>query len=104
MSGKFGTTTDTMNAAATHVETINTEVQTELSGLKNRLGAVEGAWVGQAKVAFDQLMLRWDEDARKLNEALLAIGENIRTNSTNYSTSQQDHVAQINNAGGSLNL
>ena len=104
MTGQFGTTTETMEAASRHVLDVNTEVQTELSSLKNRLGAVQGAWVGEAKTAFDTLMVRWDEDARKLNEALSAIGENIRTNSVNYSATQADHVSAINNAGGSLNL
>lgn len=104
MSGRFGTTTETMDAAARHVADVNSEVQSELSSLKNRLGAVQGAWVGQAKTAFDNLMVRWDDDARKLNEALNTIGENIRTNSVNYSASQEDHVSAIQNAGGSLNL
>ena len=49
-------------------------------------------------------MERWDGDAKKLNDALVAISENLATAGKGFSATQQDHVASINNVGGSLNL
>ena len=101
MAQMFGTETGTMDVAANHVDTVSNDVQGELAALKNRLTAVQGAWVGEAKTAFDNLMMRWDEDASKLRVALGDIATNIRTNGAQYSAEQADHVTAINNAGNS---
>ncbi|EME21314.1 WXG100 family type VII secretion target [Rhodococcus triatomae] len=104
MSGQMKTTTETMEAAATHVSDVNGDIQGLLSSLQGRLSAVNGAWEGSAKVAFDNLMQRWDQNAKTLNEALMGISENIRANGVAFASTQDDHVAAINSAAGSLNL
>lgn len=104
MSGQMRTTTDTMDVAARHVGDVNADIQRTLSALQGRLSAVNGVWEGAAKVAFDNLMVRWNDSAKRLNESLLAISENIRANGVSYAAAQDDHVAGLNNAGGSLNL
>ena len=38
--------------------------------LRGRLEPLAGAWVGRAAAQFAQLMVRWDTDARSLNQAL----------------------------------
>ncbi len=45
-----------------------------------------------------------DGSAKKLNDALQAIGENIKSNSVTFDTTQQDHTASLNNVAGSLNI
>lgn len=104
MSGQMRTTTETMEAGARHVSDVNGDIQGLLSSLQGRLTAVNGVWEGAAKVAFDNLMVRWDESAKRLNESLLAISENIRANGAAFASTQDDHVAAISNSGGSLNL
>ncbi|GAA4483608.1 hypothetical protein GCM10023094_35440 [Rhodococcus olei] len=104
MSGQMRTTTETMETAARHVGDVNGDIQGLLTSLQGRLTAVNGVWEGAAKAAFDGLMVRWDESAKRLNESLLAISENIRANGVAFATAQDDHVSAINNVGGSLNL
>ena len=104
MSGQMRTTTETMEGAARHVSDVNADIQGLLSSLQGRLTAVNGVWQGSAKVAFDSLMVRWDDSAKRLNESLLAISENIRANGVAYAAAQDDHVSSINTVGGSLNL
>ncbi|MGW0042893.1 WXG100 family type VII secretion target [Rhodococcus sp. NPDC003348] len=104
MSGQMRTTTETMEAAARHVGDVNGDIQGLLSSLQGRLTAVNGVWEGSAKLAFDNLMVRWDDSAKRLNESLLAISENIRANGVAFAAAQDDHVSAIGNAGGSLNL
>ncbi|MFD1814745.1 WXG100 family type VII secretion target [Rhodococcus gannanensis] len=104
MSGQMRTTTETMETAATHVSDVNGDIQGLLSSLQGRLSAVNGAWEGAAKVAFDNLMQRWDQEAKNLNQALLEISENIRANGAAFASAQDEHVAAINNSAGSLNL
>ncbi|MFF0818538.1 WXG100 family type VII secretion target [Rhodococcus sp. NPDC003318] len=104
MSGQLRTTTETMETAARHVGDVNGDIQGQLSSLQGRLAAVNGAWEGSAKVAFDGLMARWESGAKRLNESLLAISENIRANGVAFATAQDDHTSAITNAGGGLNL
>ena len=52
----LNTQTDTMASAANHVVDIAQQVQQEMNGLQMRLGSLDAAWQGSAKMAFDQLM------------------------------------------------
>ncbi|WP_027501821.1 MULTISPECIES: WXG100 family type VII secretion target [Rhodococcus] len=104
MSGQMRTTTETMETASRHVGDVNADIQGQLSSLQGRLAAVNGAWEGAAKVAFDNLMVRWDSSAKRLNESLLAISENIKANGVAYAAVQDDHTSAINSAGGGLNI
>ena len=52
-------------------------MQGELTALRGRLEPLAGAWVGRASAQFAQLMVRWDTDARSLNQALGGIGQAI---------------------------
>lgn len=93
----LNTQTDTMASAANHVVDI---AQQEMNGLQMRLGSLDAAWQGSAKMAFDQLMVRWQDSGRRLNESPNSIAETIRANSAAYQAAQDDHLAQIN----SLNI
>ena len=84
MAGQFGAQFEQMQAAANHVAEVNQSIQGQLSGLRNQLAPLAGAWRGEAATAFALLMERWDNDARSLNEALNSIGEQIRGSGTTY--------------------
>ena len=61
------------------------------------------SWQGQAAVAFNQLMVRFNENAEKLRAALNGIGEQISGASTTYATedeTQQQAMSAITNALG----
>ena len=92
----LNTQNDTMSTAANHVVDIAQHVQQEMNGLQMRLGSLDAAWQGSAKMAFDQLMVRWQDAGRHLNESLNSIAETIRANSVAYQASQDDHLAQLN--------
>lgn len=87
----FGTTTEEMERAGRHVLSVNEGVQAELAALRGKLGPLAGAWTGNASAAFTALMVRWDDDAKMLNQALRAIGESIQGSRVTY---QQQEDAQ----------
>jgi WXG100 family type VII secretion target len=104
MAGQFGAQFEQMQASAHHVAEVNQSVQGQLSGLRNQLAPLAGAWKGQAATAFGVLMERWDNDARSLNEALNSIGEQIRGSGTTYAQadeSENQTYTQISQALGS---
>jgi WXG100 family type VII secretion target len=66
------------------VADVNAQVQSELSALMGRFGALSGAWKGSAAVSFQALAVRWNENARKLNDALADISAAIATSGQVY--------------------
>ena len=101
-SGAFGTSVETMQGAASHVAEVNESVQGQLSALQNQLAPLAGAWTGSAATAFQTLMVRWDEDARSLNEALRAIGDSIAVSATDYDTTDEDQRQAFGGIGNVL--
>lgn len=89
----FKTSVDTMNTAANHVATTNADIQGDLNRLRGIVDEVRGSWKGQAQSAFDGLMQRWDENAKKLNDALLEISNNIKSNARSFDTTDTDNAA-----------
>lgn len=104
----FTTETTTMTATAGHVDGVNAEVQGELARLRGTVDGLAADWRGQAKMAFDELMTRWDDAARRLSSALTDIAENIRANSASFDDGEETGAADINRVAaagaGLLNL
>lgn len=101
MGQQFGTQVEQMQAAANHVADVNQSVQGQLSALSNQLAPLAGAWQGQASTAFHMLIERWNTNARSLNEALSAIGEQIQGSGATYAQadeSENQTFSQINAA------
>ena len=76
--------------------------------LRGVVDGLAGDWKGQAKLAFDDVMLRWDEAAAKLSGALTDIAENIRANACSFDAGEESGAADFNRVGaaggGLLNL
>jgi WXG100 family type VII secretion target len=66
-----------MQAAAQHVDEVNTQIQSQLSSLLNRLEPLKGAWKGEGATSFNALIERWHQDATQLNSVLRSIGERL---------------------------
>jgi WXG100 family type VII secretion target len=95
MTQGFGTSVEEMQAAAKHVLTVNDAVQAELATLRARLAPLAGAWRGVAATEFTKLMLRWDTDAKALNDALRGIGESIRGSGASYQAQEEQHTGDL---------
>ena len=60
-------------------------IRADLTALLNKLMALEGQWIGEGRVAFQQAEARYSAANAKLNAALTAIGELIQANEARYS-------------------
>ncbi len=96
MAGGYGTSTEQMQQAARHVNDVNDRVQGQLSSLMSGLAPLEGAWQGPAATAFQTLIQRWNEDARRLNQALQGIGEAIQGSARTYGQQEEEQAAAMN--------
>jgi len=82
----------------------NSSVQGQLSQVRSVIDGVRGGWEGAAQAAFTNLMQTWDADAKKLNDALLGISDTLAASGRSFDAAQQEHVANITQVSGSLNL
>ncbi|ALA66731.1 WXG100 family type VII secretion target [Corynebacterium lactis] len=99
MTNIFATESSQMRTTAGDVDGVNAEVQGELSRIRGVVDGLAGDWRGQAKAAFDDLMLRWDDAAMRLSSALTDIAENIRANSTSFDEGEQEGTQAFNRVG-----
>ncbi|PRQ11582.1 WXG100 family type VII secretion target [Corynebacterium sp. 13CS0277] len=104
MSALFRTEADVMVATAGRVDDTNNQVQGELSRLRGVVDGVRGAWTGDAQASFDSLMVRWNTNARNLQEALQAISDNIRSNARSFEDVEASNTTAFNTVGGGLAL
>ncbi|TQF68867.1 WXG100 family type VII secretion target [Rhodococcus spelaei] len=102
--GDFKTTSEEMEIASQRVKDANEQIQGHIAAIRGQVDQLQGLWRGTAKGSFDGLMARWEASGKKLNDALMGISENIKTNGVRFSEAQDAHTTAINNAGGSLNL
>jgi len=104
VSNTFRTESDVMVTTAGQVDNTNNEVQSELSRLRGVVDGLRGSWSGQAQASFDQLMQRWDTNAKDLSDALTSISENIRANAHALENVETSNVQSLNHVGGGLVL
>lgn len=102
--GAFTTQTVQMQQAASRVDDVNNEVRSLLNSLQIQVEAVQGHWIGQAASTFQALMIRYQEDARKLATALADISEQIRASGQAYATQDQTANDAVRSAGSGLNV
>ncbi|MDO5030075.1 MAG: WXG100 family type VII secretion target [Corynebacterium sp.] len=105
MANIFAAESDQMVTTAGDVDGVNSEAQGELSRIRGVVDGLAGDWKGQAKNSFDDLMLRWDDAAIRLSNALSDIADNIRANSTSFDEGEEEGAAslkQVAAAGASL--
>lgn len=98
----FGTTTEEMARAGGHVLSVNAGVQGELGTLRGKLGPLAGAWTGSAAAEFAKLMVRWDADAKALNEALRTVGESIQGSRATYQQQEDAQAASMSSITAAL--
>jgi len=95
MTQGFGTSVEEMQAAAKHVLGVNDAVQADLATLRARLAPLAGAWQGVAATEFAKLMLRWDTDAKALNDALRGIGESLHGSGVSYQAQEDGRSSDL---------
>jgi WXG100 family type VII secretion target len=93
----FNTDAATMQRAAQQVQQVSEEISAELRSLQGQLDPMAASWKGAASSAFQQLMVRWNEDANKLTSALQAIAEMLDSTNKNYSQTEEANHSQIAN-------
>jgi len=99
----FGTQLDQMRTSAQHVYEVNDEVQGELAQLGSALDALISQWRGEAATSFTNVRMRWDSEARSLNDALRGIGDTLMAGHADYTARQQTQSEVFGRINSTLN-
>jgi WXG100 family type VII secretion target len=102
VTGQFGTETDAMLAVGQRIKDIQQSMQGQMRSLQSQLAPLAGTWRGQASVAFQQVMTRWNEDATRINTALDDIATKVSEGGRNYAASDEENRQAINRLGGAV--
>lgn len=94
--GYTGTVQDFTDAQQ-KVTGVNEDVQATIKQVADTVMGLQGAWAGSAATAFQNLMVRFNDDATKLNQALLAIAEQLGAAGGTY---QAQEDAKLDSFGG----
>src|SRR5659263_674233 len=70
MAGEGSAADGALKAGAIAVSQSRAELKQQLKALEGNLSGIGAKWKGQGAVAFGALMVRWNEDANKIINAL----------------------------------
>lgn len=102
MGGGFGTDTEVMEKAVSEVQDVRQAVDSAVQTLNGEIEPVLGGWQGQAAQVFRKLMDQFNQEAKKINQKLDEIGENIQSSSKDYAQQQEESAEEISKIEGML--
>jgi WXG100 family type VII secretion target len=89
-----------MAQTAGKFQSANDELVGMLKKLGGELDALNGQWVGQGAMAFQQVRSRWEADVQKLSQALSETATAISTAGKQYTASDEQAASSAKNIGG----
>jgi WXG100 family type VII secretion target len=105
MAGGFKGTPEQFTEAEKRVTEVRVAMDKNLSTLRDRIESTRAGWSGEAAKAFDNVMRRFDEDGRGINQALQHIGDLLEQAGSKYQRTEQQQneiVASVNKGFGVL--
>jgi WXG100 family type VII secretion target len=91
----FTATPEELDALAKHIGDISDQIQGQARTVQGAADGVASAWGGNAAAAFQQLMVRMNEDVTKLDRALQAIQEQISSSADVYARNEAEQEQSV---------
>lgn len=98
----YTTGADELLKAGQQMQDSNQQLQGNLAKLAGECEQIEGSWSGQAAAAFQNLMVRFQDDAKKLNTSLDQISEAIAGNANAYRQQEQEASESVSKIASAL--
>lgn len=102
MAAGFNASPEELDQLNNDIRTTNDDVQGQLNAVRNTVDTLASVWKGGAQQAFATLMERFNEDARKLQEALITIADGISGTSTTMKQNEEEQGQAMNTILGRL--
>ncbi|GAA1238555.1 MAG: WXG100 family type VII secretion target [Oryzihumus sp.] len=92
MAGEVSAADGAIDRGAKIISDTRDQLNSELSALRGKLAGIGAQWKGSGSTSFQSAMNRWDEDSRKIIDALNRFESNLRSSQSTYT--QRDDSAQ----------
>lgn len=102
MAGEMSKQEQSLTRGAQMVATARGDLDQQLSSLRGKLSGIGAQWQGQGSGAFQQVMVRWDEDARKITSALNEFEQNLQVSEQTYNAADETQSASFGKLQGRL--
>ncbi len=102
MAGEMSKQDQALTRAAQMVQSARGDLDQQLSGLRGKLSGIGAQWQGSGSAAFQQVMVRWDESARKITSALNEFEANLQTSEQTYNAADEAQSATYSKLSGRL--
>ncbi|HKN97625.1 MAG TPA: WXG100 family type VII secretion target [Pseudonocardiaceae bacterium] len=99
---QFTTGSSEMMQGVRSLQEMNEHLQGSLKQLQGEVETVASQWTGSAATAFQNLMMRFNEDATKLNQNLQQMSEAMAGNNQAYQTSEESNQSEMSKLLGGL--
>ncbi|MDT7782758.1 MAG: hypothetical protein QOF58_1177 [Pseudonocardiales bacterium] len=92
----YAASAEELAALGKQILDVDQATQGTLRSVRNTVDGLSSAWKGQAFTAFTQLMARFDDDAKNLQQALVGIAEQVGASADTY-RKQEEEASQLSN-------
>jgi WXG100 family type VII secretion target len=77
-------------------------IDQQVKFVRGEIEQVAGFWTGAAAGSFTQLMTRWDEETRKLNNVLVTLEDALRGTERDQAATEDSHQQTIAGLGSMM--
>jgi WXG100 family type VII secretion target len=102
MAGEVSKQDQALTRGAQMVSTARGDLDQQLGSLRGKLSGIGAQWRGAGSMAFQQVMTRWDEDARKITSALNEFEANLRASEQTYNANDETQSSTFSKLSGRL--
>jgi WXG100 family type VII secretion target len=85
----YGYSADVMGQSAQKIDDAHTLIRGHLTSLTGAVDSMMAGWRSQSATAFTTVHLEWDQQTRKLNDALTNMAAALRTTGTQYAAQEE---------------
>ena len=103
-NGAFKITPEMLQKASQDTDNVKNNTQGHINSLRGQLEALNGAWAGEASVAFHSLVERFNNAANKILADLGTISESLATSAKQYGLREEDNKQVFTKAEGNFSF
>lgn len=104
MAGGFEGDVVQFTEAEKRVTEVRVLMDQNLGTLRGNIEATQAGWTGEAALAFNNVMRRFDEAGKGLNQALQNIAELLETAGSRYNATEQQQQELIKSVNAGFNV
>ncbi|MET0233877.1 MAG: WXG100 family type VII secretion target [Kibdelosporangium sp.] len=103
-TGAFEITPEQLHKASVDTDRVRNDTLGHINSLRGQLGQLEGAWAGEASVAFHSLIDRFNNAANKVLADLQTISESLDSAAKQYGFREEESKSTFTKAEGNFSF